>query len=70
MSLKTFPLRGRIVPELERHGYTRFRELIQGNYRIVYEVTADIVIIHLIIDGRRNFEDIIFAKLARYYNNI
>lgn len=68
MSLKTFPLRGRVVPELERQGYTQFRELIQGYYRIVYEVVDNIVIVHVVIDGRRNFEDIIFSKLSRFYD--
>ena len=28
MSLKQFPMRGRIVSELSKHGITRFRELI------------------------------------------
>ncbi|MBQ3655599.1 MAG: type II toxin-antitoxin system RelE/ParE family toxin [Bacteroidales bacterium] len=66
-SLKDFPERGRFVPELERQGITKFRELIQGNYRIVYEINNDIVIVHTIIDSRRNFEQIIFSKLMRYY---
>lgn len=67
MSLKNHPKSGRIVPELERQGIEQFRELIQGNYRIVYEISADKVIVHTIIDGRRNFEDIIISKLMRYY---
>jgi toxin ParE1/3/4 len=68
MSLKENPLRGRVVPELEKFGYTRYRELIQGNYRIVYEVANDTVIVHVVIDGRRDFESIIFSKLSRYYD--
>ena len=70
MSLKQNPLRGRVVPELEKFGYTRYREIIQGNYRIVYEVSNDTVIVHVIIDGRRDFESLIFSKLARYYDSI
>lgn len=70
LSLRKNPLRGRVVPELEKYGYTQFRELIHGYYRIVYEVTSDTVIIHVIIDGRRNFEDLIFSKLARYYEGL
>ena len=38
-------------------------------YRIVYEISEDKVIVHTIIDGRRNFEDIIISKLSRYYGN-
>lgn len=67
MSLKNHPKSGRVVPELEKQGISNYRELIQGNYRIVYEISDSIVIIHTIIDGRRNFEEIIISKLSRYY---
>lgn len=67
-SLNKHPKSGRIVPELEKQGIENYRELIQGNYRIIYEINGDIVIVHTIIDGRRNFEDIIISKLTREYN--
>ena len=69
LSLQQYPKRGRIVPELDRQGISQYRELIQGYYRIVYEISEDKVIVHTIIDGRRNFEDIIISKLSRYYGN-
>ena len=69
MSLQKNPKSGRIVPELEKQGILQFRELIQGYYRIVYEISGEKVIVHTIIDGRRNFEDIIISKLSRYYGN-
>ena len=69
ISLKEYPKSGRIVPELDRQGITKYRELIQGNYRIVYEISEKKVIIHTILDGRRNFEEIIISKLSRYYGN-
>ena len=69
MSLKKHPRSGRVVPELEKQGILHYRELIQGYYRIVYEISDDKVIIHTIIDGRRNFEDIIISKLSRYYGH-
>ena len=69
MSLQRHPKSGRIVPELEKQGILQFRELIQGYYRIVYEISGEKVIVHTIIDGRRNFEDIIISKLSRYYGN-
>jgi toxin ParE1/3/4 len=67
MSLRSHPKSGRIVPELEKQGILQYRELIQGYYRIIYEISDDKVIVHTIIDGRRNFEDIIISKLSRYY---
>lgn len=69
MSLQNNPKSDRLVPELERQGISQYRELIQGYYRIVYEISEDKVIVHTIIDGRRNFEDIIISKLSRYYEN-
>ncbi|EID85241.1 Plasmid stabilization system protein [Treponema sp. JC4] len=67
LSLKEFPKSGRIVPELEKQGIETFRELIQGYYRIIYEISGDLVNILAVIDGRRNFEDIIISKIMRVY---
>lgn len=36
--LKTNPMTGRVVPEIE---INEIRELIEGNYRIVYRVISD-----------------------------
>ena len=36
ISLQKHPKRGRTVPELERQGITKYRELIQEYYRIIY----------------------------------
>ena len=66
MSLQQHPRSGRIVPELERQGITQYRELIQGYYRIIYKISKDKVTVLTIIDGRRNFEEIIIEKLSRY----
>jgi toxin ParE1/3/4 len=35
--LKTHPHAGRIIPEINREN---FRELIQGNYRIIYQIVS------------------------------
>ncbi len=66
MSLQQHPKSGRIVPELERQGIIQYRELIQGYYRIIYKISKDKVIVLTVIDGRRNFEEIIIEKLSRY----
>ena len=36
--LKHFPEKGRIVPELEKKSITDYREMIEGNYRIIYHI--------------------------------
>lgn len=69
-SLGKFPKSGRVVPELARQEIERYRELIQEHYRIIYEIADDYVIVHTIIDGRRNIDDILISKLTRYYRGI
>ena len=52
--LKTFPLAGRIVPEKSEEN---IRELIEGNYRIIYEITPDnIIYIHTIYHSARDLQ--------------
>ena len=65
--LKNYPERGRVVPELEKQNIVEYRELIEGNYRIIYSIQDSTVIIHTILDGRREIEDILINKLMRYY---
>jgi len=64
-NLSHFPEIGRIVPELEKQNILHYRELIEGNYRIIYEIQECKVIVHTIIDARRNFEELIIRKLLR-----
>jgi len=65
LSLSRFPLSGRIVPELYDQGIEQYREMIQGQYRIVYEMQAENVVIQAVIDSRRNLQDILLTKLLR-----
>jgi len=66
--LEDNPLTGRVIPELEIQSILDYRELIQGNYRIVYSLQDRIITIHTIIDARRNFEELIIKKLMRLYD--
>jgi toxin ParE1/3/4 len=63
--LASFPDRGRVVPELERRSIVDYREFIEGNYRIIYKVENLRVYILAIVDGRRNFEEVVLSKLMR-----
>jgi toxin ParE1/3/4 len=62
-NLDRFPKRGRIVSELKKYGYTGYRELIVDYWRIMYKIENTIVYIMLVIDGRRNIEDIILKRI-------
>ena len=57
--LKIFPTFYRIVPELEKYGYLIYREIIVEYWRVIYKIENDLVYIMMVIDGRRNLEDIL-----------
>lgn len=52
MKMPDFPNLGRKVPEMDDEN---FREIIFGNYRIIYEIQDDLIKIHTIIHQRRQF---------------
>ena len=49
------PLAGRKVPEFSRDD---IRELIDGNYRIVYQVSADRLVVPTVFEWIRIYDDI------------
>ncbi|HBD95041.1 MAG: hypothetical protein A2015_04140 [Spirochaetes bacterium GWF1_31_7] len=63
--LSFFPMKGRVVPELEKKSITDYRELIEGYYRIIYHIRNKDVYVLSIIDGRRNIEELLITKLMR-----
>jgi len=65
-----FPARHRIVPELEKYGYFIYREIIVGYWRIIYKIENNYVYIMLVIDGRRNLEDLLLKKIFLRENEI
>jgi len=60
-----FPLKGRVVPELQKEGITLYREVITTPWRIIYKVGNDTVYIMAILDTRQNIEDILLQKLIK-----
>ena len=55
-----FPLRGKVVPELQKEGITIYRELIAQPYRIMYKSENETVYIMAIFDSRQNVSVTIF----------
>lgn len=52
--LSSFPQMGRVIPEI---GRGKYRELIEGNYRLMYEILdEDIVLVQRVIHQSRNFK--------------
>jgi plasmid stabilization system protein ParE len=64
-TLKNFPERGRIVPELADLGVRLYRELLVTSWRIVYRISNTTVYVMMVIDGRRNAEDLLLERLVR-----
>jgi len=68
--LEIMPERYRIVPELEKYGYLIYRVIIVEYWHVIYKIENDFVYIMLVIDGRRNIEDIILKKIIMRENII
>lgn len=60
-----FPLKGRVLPELQKEGITLYREVIASPWRIIYKVGSDTVYIMAILDSRQNVEELLLQKLLR-----
>ena len=50
--LARLPGSGRVIPEV---GASRYREVIEGGYRIMYSIAGDTVRIDAVIHGARDF---------------
>ena len=64
-NLCSFPQRGRVVPELKDHGILQYRELIIPPWRMIYRISEEQVYVLLVIDSRRNVEDVLLERLIR-----
>jgi addiction module RelE/StbE family toxin len=64
-SLKEYPERGRVVPELLNHNIIDYHELIETPWRIIYKIVGTDIFVLTIIDGRRNVQDILLRKLMK-----
>ena len=64
-SLTMTPERGRLVPEILRHGLAVWRELIVRPYRILYRIEGQTVYVLADLDSRRDLEDLLLERLVR-----
>jgi toxin ParE1/3/4 len=63
-SLRTYPGRGRIVPELQEQGITQYHELVVSPWRIIYRTSERTVYVLSVLDSRRSIEDILLRRLT------
>lgn len=64
-SLKNLPERGHYLPELLRIGMREYRELHYKPYRIIYELRGADLIVHCVLDGRRDMQSLLHQRLVR-----
>jgi len=64
-NLEKFPKRGHIPIELLSTGIKKYLEIHYKQYRVIYEVDQNTVYIHLVLDGRRNIQEILSDRLLR-----
>jgi plasmid stabilization system protein ParE len=64
-ALKKMPERGRVVPELAAVGLATYRELVVSPWRVIYRISGLTVFVLAVVDGRRNLEDLLLARVVR-----
>ena len=64
-ALSDLPQRGHIPPELDRVAITSYREVHFKPYRVIYEVIGREVIVHSVVDGRRDMQSLLERRLLR-----
>lgn len=65
-TLALLSTRGRIVPELRRVAEKRFREVMEGPWRILYRVEDATVYVVAVVDGRRDLQAWLNEQAARF----
>jgi len=64
-SLSEHPERGHVPPELSKTAHFEYRQIIEGKFRIVYQVAEPNVFVFGIIHGARNIADVLKQRLLR-----
>jgi toxin ParE1/3/4 len=62
-SISNMPERGSRPRELPA-GMDNFRQIYFKPYRVIYRIGATEVVIHLIVDGRRNLQTLLLRRLT------
>lgn len=63
--LQEFPDRGHNLPELLLFSISDYLEIHFKSYRIIYRVYKSEVIVHCVLDGRRNISRILEERILR-----
>jgi toxin ParE1/3/4 len=64
-SLETMAMRGHVPPELDRITVHDYLEIRCKPYRIIYQIFANKVFIHCVLDAPRDMQDLLQRRLFR-----
>jgi toxin ParE1/3/4 len=64
-NLSTFPFEGKNVPELEEYIEEDYKQIIIHPWRVIYSISGNTVTILIVVDGRRDLQDILLKKLMK-----
>jgi toxin ParE1/3/4 len=64
-SLSGNPDRGHTVPELKRIHSESFKEIHYKPYRVIFQISGEIVYVHAVLDGRRELQEILENRILR-----
>jgi addiction module RelE/StbE family toxin len=64
-TLDHFPYRGGYVPELLKKNIKDYRQLLESPWRIIYKIDKNVVNVLLIVDSRRNIQDLLMERLIK-----
>ena len=64
-TLSYFPNKGGYVPELLKRNIKEYRQVLESPWRIIYRVNKNIVTVLVVIDSRRNTQDILLQRLLK-----
>ena len=64
-TLDHFPYRGGYIPELLKRNIKDYRQLLESPWRIIYKIDKNVVNVLLIVDSRRNIQDILMERLIK-----
>lgn len=63
--LAEFPDRDSISKELLSLGIRQYRQVIEKPYRVIYETFADKIVVHAILDERRDMQSLLMQRILR-----
>lgn len=65
LAIAQFPERGNIPKELALLGIAEYREVHYKPYRMIYRILGDTVVVHAVLDGRRDMRTLLHHRLLR-----